>query len=222
MNGPSGTRASDRVIPTPIGPARVVTRWPRRSTVRLVLGHGAGRGFDAPDLAAIAATLPGRGVETVLVEQPWRVQGGRVAPAPPRLDLAWLAVFEALAADDPPSVPLVVGGRSAGARVACRTARQVGAVAVVALAFPLHPPGRPDRSRLDELLAAGVPTWVVQGERDTFGSPAEFPPGVRVRPVPFADHGFAVPASAPITRSEALQRVVDHVGAALTELRRSS
>ena len=139
--------------------------------------------------------LPGRGVTVVRVEQPWRVAGRRVAAPPSTLDRAWLAVLQELAVEG----PLVVGGRSAGARVACRTARSVGAVGVVALAFPLHPPGRPERSRLDELEDAGVPTLVVQGERDAFGGPAAFPrkhpsPYV-VHAVPGADHSFRVTRS---------------------------
>ena len=114
----------------------------------LVLGHGAGGGIEARDLVALAKALPERGVTVVRVEQPWRVAGRKVAGPPATLDRAWLAVLEALAV----AGPLVVGGRSAGARVACRTAAQVGAAGCLALAFPLHPPGRPEKSRLDELL----------------------------------------------------------------------
>jgi predicted alpha/beta-hydrolase family hydrolase len=120
----------------------------------------------------------GAGWEVVLVEQPWRVAGKRVAPAPARLDVGWLAVMERLAGLSSPGSagPLVVGGRSAGARVACRTAAEVGARAVCCLAFPLHPPGRPERSRANELAApgaAGIDVLVVQGERDPFGGPAD-------------------------------------------------
>ncbi len=108
---------------------------------------------------------------------------------------------------------LVVGGRSAGARGACRTAKETGAAAVVALAFPLHPPGRPERSRAPELLGAGVPTLVVQGDRDPFGKPEEFPPGdYRLHRVPGADHGFAVPKSAQPGRAESLKIMADTVG----------
>jgi dienelactone hydrolase len=116
-----------------------------------------------------------------LVEQPWRVRGKKVAEAPPRLDAAWVDVLATLK-----GTPLVVGGRSAGARVACRTAGAVGADAVLCLAFPLHPPGRPERSRLEELTAVEVPVLVVQGDRDAFG----VPPGATL--VPGADHGFRV------------------------------
>jgi predicted alpha/beta-hydrolase family hydrolase len=147
----------------------------------LVLGHGAGGGVDAPDLRAARDAAHEAGMRVALVEQPWRVKGKKVAEAPARLDQAWVDVLAELT-----GTPLVVGGRSAGARVACRTADEVGADAVLCLAFPLHPPGRPERSRLEELTAVRVPVLVVQGERDAFG----MPPGAVV--VPGADHGFRV------------------------------
>jgi hypothetical protein len=161
-------------VPTPRGPARLREVVPAvHPRLRLVLGHGAGGTVQtaSPDLAELADGLPARGVAVLLVDQPWRVAGRRVAPAPAQLDEAWRAVVDAL----PRDLPLVVGGRSAGARVACRTATAVGAVAVVALAFPLHPPGRPERSRAAELLASGVPTLVVQGRTDPFGRPEQLP-----------------------------------------------
>lgn len=183
-------------IGTPAGEARVDVR-PATAGQRLtlVLGHGAGGGIEAADLVALADVLPGRGVTVVRVEQPWRVAGRKVAGAPATLDRAWLAVLAGLGLTG----PVAVGGRSAGARVACRTARTVGALACVALAFPLHPPGRPERSRLAELEDVGMPTLVVQGERDPFGGPQAFPrrdhaPYV-VHAVPGADHSFRVPAA---------------------------
>jgi predicted alpha/beta-hydrolase family hydrolase len=197
-------RSSDRLLETPLGPARVVFDRPARVRATLVLGHGAGGGVDARDLAALAGALPASGFAVVRVEQPWKVAGRKVAAPPRQLDIAWRAVLGALEVDG----PLVVGGRSAGARVACRTGREAGAAACLALAFPLHPPGRPEKSRFDELVDAGVPTLVVQGERDAFGTPAEFPPGQEVRQVPYADHGFAVPKSAPVTQDEALGALV--------------
>jgi predicted alpha/beta-hydrolase family hydrolase len=188
---------------------------PRAGGITLVLGHGAGGGAHAPDLTALAGALPARGVTVVRLEQPWRVAGRRVAPAPATLDRAWLAAVPQIALDG----PLVVGGRSAGARVACRTARTLGAVAVLALAFPLQPPGRPDNSRAHELLGAGVPTLVVQGDRDVFGAAAQFPPGARVVAVPEADHSFAVRRRhGTLTGEEALGRVIDAVDAWLGEL----
>jgi predicted alpha/beta-hydrolase family hydrolase len=151
-----------------------------------VLGHGAGGGVEALDLRAARDAAHEVGMRVALVEQPWRVRGKKVAEAPPRLDQAWVDVLAGLE-----GTPLVVGGRSAGARVACRTAAEVGADAVLCLAFPLHPPGRPERSRLAELTAVPVPVLVVQGDRDAFG----VPPGATL--VPGADHGFRVAKGGP-------------------------
>lgn len=175
-------------VTTPVGPARVTVDAAPAPRLTLALGHGAGGGIAARDLVALARALPSRGITVVRVEQPWRVAGRRVATAPPTLDVAWVAVLGELKLR-----PVVVGGRSAGARVACRTATRVGALGCVGLAFPLHPPGRPDQSRLAELAAAGVPTLVVQGERDAFGRAADFPVGYDVRAIPAADHSFRVP-----------------------------
>jgi uncharacterized protein len=167
------------IVETPHGPARVHLHPASDARAALVLGHGAGGGVTAPDLVAATEAALEEGLSVALVEQPYRVAGRR-SPAPARqLDAAWIAVAQHLAFD----VPLVVGGRSLGARVACRTAAETGATAVLCLAFPLHPPGRPDRSRLPELEAVTVPVLVVQGEGDAFGMP---PPGpartvVRVR-----------------------------------------
>jgi uncharacterized protein len=137
----------------------------------LVLGHGAGGGVESPDLVGAAKAAHEAGLSVALVEQPYRVAGRR-SPAPAaRLDVAWVAVIEQLDFE----VPLVVGGRSLGARVACRTAVETGAAAVLCLAFPLHPPGKPEKSRLSELDAVQVPTLVVQGESDPFGMPPEGP-----------------------------------------------
>ncbi len=132
----------------------------------LVLGHGAGGDVDAPDLEAVTAAIVPFGVTVVRVTQPYRVAGRR-APAPAtHLDEAWVDVVRSLA----PTGPLVLGGRSSGARVACRTAAELGAAGVVALAFPTHPPGRPERLRVDE-LPLDRPTLVVNGDRDPFGVP---------------------------------------------------
>ena len=140
-----------------------------------MLGHGASGGaaggVAAPDLVAATEAAVAEGLNVALVEQPYRV-AGRKSPAPaPRLDEAWKAVVEELAEGELAGLPLIVGGRSAGARVACRTAADTGAVAVLCLAFPLHPPGRPEKTRQPELDAVEVPTLVVQGEGDPFGMP---------------------------------------------------
>ncbi|MGI8535289.1 MAG: alpha/beta hydrolase family protein [Mycobacteriales bacterium] len=182
------------VIDTPVGPARVTREGPEGAGV-LVLGHGAGGpggGIETPDLLAARDAALAAGLAVVRVEQPWRVRGRRVAEPPARLDEAWRAVLAALARIAPErDGPLVVGGRSSGARVACRTATKVGATAVLALAFPLRPPGRPDRSRLPELLLPDLPRLVVQGDRDAFGRPGAAP-GLDVHLVRGADHGFAL------------------------------
>ncbi|MGH3873227.1 MAG: alpha/beta hydrolase family protein [Pseudonocardiaceae bacterium] len=164
-------------VVTPHGRAHVELRWSQpdqcpHGTAALLLGHGAGGSTSAPDLLAAAESAVANGVHVALITQPYRVAGRR-APAPARqLDEAWLAVAGYLAGEVFPGLPLMFGGRSSGARVACRTAAVGAAVAVLCLAFPVHPPGRPDRSRMAELAAVGVPVLVVQGERDPFGRPA--------------------------------------------------
>ncbi|MBQ1051454.1 alpha/beta hydrolase [Micromonospora sp. C51] len=180
----------DNVLETPRGLARVDTDQPSGlPRALLVLGHGAGGGVDAPDLVALRDAAVTTGVVVVRVTQPYRVAGRR-APAPAgHLDEAWSTVLTVLRQRHP-GVPLVVGGRSSGARVACRTATAVGAAGVVALAFPLHPPGRPERSRAGELVT-GVPTLVVNGDRDPFGVPAPGP-GIRVTVRPGERHDLRI------------------------------
>jgi uncharacterized protein len=161
-------------IDTPHGPARVELRRAGEPRGALMLGHGAGGGVNAPDLQAAARAAAAEDLSVALVEQPYRVAGRR-SPAPAaQLDAAWIAVAEALLANELNGLRLIAGGRSSGARVACRTAAETGAVAVLCLAFPLHPPGRgddPSKSRLPELDSVKVPTLVVQGESDPFGMP---------------------------------------------------
>jgi uncharacterized protein len=196
-----------RVVATPHGDARLIgdrSRWP---IATLLLGHGAGGGADSPDLEALAETLPRQGVSVVRVEQPWRVAGRKVAPRPAVLDECFVAVANQIRV----RTPLVVGGRSAGARSAARTARELGASGFLALAFPLHPPGRPERSRLAELMAVSVPTLVVQGERDPFGRPEEFPPDRQLAVVPGADHAFRVTRSSGLSQEDALGVIVEAV-----------
>ncbi|MHB8185852.1 MAG: alpha/beta hydrolase family protein [Dermatophilaceae bacterium] len=169
-------RKSVKQIHTPVGMARAHLWRPPRPCGSLVLGHGAGGSSWSADLLALT-TLTAQGWLVVLVEQPWRVAGRTVATPPARLDVAWLAVMEALTSGRGALPrPLVVGGRSSGARVACRTAKAVGADAVLALAFPLHPPGKPEKSRAAEahlVTGAGTRLAVIQGERDPFGSPED-------------------------------------------------
>lgn len=197
----------ERLVPTPHGDARLVRDRARHPVATLLLGHGAGGGVDAGDLAALAAALPRQGVSVMRVEQPWRVAGKKVASRPEVLDECFVAVANRLRG----RTPLVVGGRSAGARSAARTAHTLGASGYVALAFPLHPPGRPESSRLPELEAVDLPTLVVQGENDPFGTPEEFPPDVELTVVPGGDHGFRVPKRGPISFEEAMAIVVEAV-----------
>ncbi|MCX5612319.1 MULTISPECIES: alpha/beta family hydrolase [unclassified Streptomyces] len=204
-------------VDTPAGEARITWHTARKAGLVLAVSHGAGGGIEARDLQALAAALPARGITVALVEQPWRVAGKKVAAAPKVLDEGWHGLWPALAK---PGLPVVAGGRSAGARVACRTAAALGAAGVLALAFPLHPPGRPEKSRAEELLGAGRPTLVVQGGRDPFGRPEEFPPGgsYTLVEVPYGDHGFAVPKKADVTQEAALALITESVAEWLTAL----
>jgi predicted alpha/beta-hydrolase family hydrolase len=196
-----------RPVPTPYGEGRLDLHPARAATATLVLSHGAGNGVEARDLVALAAALPRHGITVALFEQPWRVAGKKIASAPPTLDVGLQAAVRALR----PEPPLVVGGRSAGARSAARCATHLEAVGCLALAFPLHPPGRPEKTRVEELTGAGVPTLVVQGERDSMGLPDEFPEGTDLTVVPAADHGLRVPAGGPLSQPEALALVVEAV-----------
>jgi predicted alpha/beta-hydrolase family hydrolase len=175
-------------VPTPHGEGRSTTFRARRPVATLLLSHGAGAGTGARDLQALAHALPGQGITVVLFDQPWVVAGRKVATAPPTLD---------------------EGLRAAAARSAVRCASGLGAAGCLALSFPLHPPGRPERSRLDELTGAGVPTLVVQGERDAFGRPEEFPDSTEMCVVPGADHGLKVPRRGLVTDEEAMAIVVE-------------
>ena len=178
-------------LDTPHGRARVHLHTAEAPRAALVLGHGAAGGVEAPDLVSATGAARSEGISVALVEQPYRVAGRRSPARAPHLDAAWISIVEQLRAGELAGLPLIVGGRSLGARVACRTAEATGAVAVLCLAFPLEPPrraGRPAQSRLPELDAVRVPTLVVQGDRDRFGTP---PPGPsrEVVKVP-GDHGL--------------------------------
>lgn len=186
-----------RRLGTPVGEAWVDLHLPAgRPRGVLALGHGAGGTMAAPDLVAVIKASTAVGLAVAAITQPYRVAGKGVA-ATSTLDAAWCSVIEALQAE--PSlrgprrarVPWVFGGRSSGARVACRTASRAGAIGVLALAFPLHPPGRPDRTRQPELDEAGVPVLVIQGSRDPFGMPSpDSAARRRVEVIEGADHGL--------------------------------
>jgi predicted alpha/beta-hydrolase family hydrolase len=209
---------SEHLLATAYGEARLVVHPAHpvgAPSVTLLLSHGAGGGIDALDLQALATRLPERGHTVVLLEQPWRRAGRKIATAPPTLDAALVAAAAALKdlALSPDGAPLVVGGRSAGARSAARSAAGLGAVGCLALSFPLHPPGRPERSRLAELEGSGVPTLVVQGERDPMGRPEEFPtddlPHVDLAVVPAADHGLRTARSSGVSADDVAAVVVE-------------
>jgi predicted alpha/beta-hydrolase family hydrolase len=158
-------------IGTAAGPARAEVSGSAEAAFLLVLTHGSGGGTGTADVLAAARAGRELGAAVALVTQPFRVRGARAPGPAPAQDAAWLEIIAALRAACP-GVPLVQGGRSNGARVACRTAQAAGARAVLALAFPVHPPGRPDKSRRDELRGAGCPVLAVSGDRDPFGNPA--------------------------------------------------
>lgn len=177
-------------VQTPGGVGWIDLDRPRGARALLALTHGAGGGVETVDLLAVRAAAVRAGIAVALITQPYRVAGRRSPPAPRPQDVAWTELITALRGRRGlAGLPFVVGGRSNGARVACRTAQATGAGAVVALAFPLHVPGKPEKSRLDELAGAGVPTLVVQGDRDAFG----MPPAAKSRHiviVPGADHSL--------------------------------
>ncbi len=199
---------SELTVATAYGEGRLVSHRARSPIATLLLGHGAGNGIESHDLASLADHLPRNNVTVVLFEQPWRVAGRKVATAPATLDAGLIAGANRLRV----RTPLIVGGRSAGARSAARTAKGLGAVGCLALAFPLHPPGKPEKSRLHELSGARVSTLVVQGERDSMGAPEEFPaavPGRDLVVIPGADHGFKVAARGPVTQEQALDILLE-------------
>jgi uncharacterized protein len=175
-------------IMTAAGPARVQVERPAGEPRFLaVLTHGAGGAPGTADVLAAAAAARGLGAVTALVTQPYRVRGARAPGSAVRQDEAWVEIVAALNAD---GLPLVQGGRSNGARVACRTARQVHAAGVIALAFPLHPPGQPGKSRDGELRDAGTRVLVINGERDPFGIP-EPDDAIRVVVLPGETHALS-------------------------------
>ncbi len=196
-----------RTVATPYGDARLHTDRSRHPAAALALGHGAAGGIDSPDLVALARELPRQGITVFRIEQPWKVAGRKLAPRPQSLDGATVACLNAIRV----RCPLVVGGRSAGARVACRLAASMGAVGCLALAFPMHPPSPGAASRLPELLGVGVPTFVVQGELDRFGSPADLPEHVDVAVIPEADHSFRVPRRAVLSQEDTYALIVEAV-----------
>jgi predicted alpha/beta-hydrolase family hydrolase len=183
---------TEEFISTPVGPARITWYRPDGpASAVAMLGHGSATGIEAPDLQALAAVLPPRGVTIALITQPYRLARGRSSGASDArsLDVAWRAVWPRVASL---GLPVIAGGRSAGAQVASRTARDLGAVAVLALSYPLLGPGSPR-----ELLATGLPMLILQGGLDPYGRPAQFPPlpaDATLIEVPHANHTFGTPS----------------------------
>jgi predicted alpha/beta-hydrolase family hydrolase len=203
-------------VPTPIGPGRWHIDAAGSPEVTLLLGHGAGGGVTASDLDLLARTLPVQGVTVMRYEQPWRLAGRKVAAPPPTLDVGWRAGVDALADQALLTDALFFGGRSAGARVACRTAPDYPVAGVVCLAFPLHLPGRPERSRGAELLTPTVPRLVLQGSKDSFGTAEEIraavgEAGVTVVEFPGADHSYRIAKGSEFTPADLRARLVDAV-----------
>ncbi len=201
-------KATIRSVDTPFGEGRLHTRRATSPIATLLLSHGAGGGIESRDLWALADALPAQGVTVVLFEQPWRVAGRKIATAPSTLDVALTRAADVMRV----RTPLVVGGRSAGARSAARTARALGASGCLALSFPLHAPGRTEPTRLAELRGVGLPTLLVQGERDPMGRPDEFPGGLTgldIVVIPGGDHGLKVPFRGAVSQEEAMGIVVE-------------
>jgi predicted alpha/beta-hydrolase family hydrolase len=214
-------RSSTRIVAvdTPAGLGRFFIDSASEPVAALVLGHGAGGGVTAFDLELLATRLPPAGVTVARFEQPWRTSGKKVAVPPSQLDVCWRAAID-FWTPLPEALPrLFFGGRSAGARVACRTAPDFDVAGVVCLSFPLHLPGKPEMSRIDELLRPNVPRLVLQGGNDAFGRPAEVVAAIgdaaqiSVVELPGADHGFRVAKAARFSAADLRAVLVSEVTA---------
>ncbi len=183
-----------RTVDTPDGPGELVLDEADEPAAVLLLGHGAGGDIDGWDLGLVASRLPALGVSVARFRQPYRVAGRRIFSSRPALDRGWTAAL-AVVRETWPGLPLFAGGHSAGARTACR-GEDAGQRGLVLLSFPLHQPGKPEKSRLDELLAVRLPVLVVQGGADAFGTAEEVrtavadKPGVRLVELPDAPHSL--------------------------------
>ena len=204
-------------VETPQGQGRLFVDLAEQPSSLLVLGHGAGGGVSAADLELLAARLPALGTTVVRFEQPWRTAGRTAGAPPPKLDEAWRAALGWLVEQEWAQHPLLVGGRSAGARVACRTASDTNPAAIVCLAFPLHLPGRPEKSRVAELLAPSAPRLVLQGTKDSFGTPEQIriaigtAEGIKLVELPGADHSYRIGKSSDFTVADLRTTLVAEV-----------
>jgi uncharacterized protein len=204
-------------VATPQGPGRLYLDPAEQPSSLLVLGHGAGGGVGAVDLELLARSLPALGTTVVRFEQPWCTAGRTAGAPPPKLDEAWRAALGWLAEQEWAQHPLLAGGRSAGARVACRTASDTNPAAIVCLAFPLHLPGRPEKSRAAELLAPSAPRLVLQGTKDSFGTPEEIRSaigtveGIKLVELPGADHSYRIAKSSAFTPADLRTTLVAEV-----------
>jgi predicted alpha/beta-hydrolase family hydrolase len=204
-------------VVTPQGPGRLLIDAAEDPVATLVLGHGAGGGPNATDLDLLARRMPEHGTTVVRFEQPWRTAGRRVATLPAKLDEAWLTALDWLGQESWIRGPLFVGGRSAGARVACRTADVVEPAGIICLAFPLHLPGRPEKSRIAELLQPQAARLVLQGTSDAFGRAAEIQAaikdagGIRLVELPGADHSFRLARSSSFTPADLRAALLNEV-----------
>jgi predicted alpha/beta-hydrolase family hydrolase len=204
-------------VDTPQGQGRFFVDLAEHQRSILVLGHGAGGGVAAADLELLARSLPQRGITVARFEQPWRTAERKVGAPPPRLDEAWIAALGWLVEQEWTQHPLVAGGRSAGARVACRTARDTNAAAILCLAFPLHLPGQPAKSRLSELLAPTQPRLVMQGSKDSFGTADELRVAIGERTditlveLPGADHSYRIGKSSAVKPATVHATLVNEV-----------
>ena len=191
-------------VDTPHGQGRFFVDLADRPISILVLGHGAGGGVGAADLELLARRLPPLGITVARFEQPWRTAGRKVGAPPPRLDEAWITALGWLQEQQWAEQPLVAGGRSAGARVACRTASDTNAAGILCLAFPLHLPGQPEKSRLAELLTPTQPRQVVQGSNDSFGTAEELRAaigkvaGITLVELPGVGHSYRIAKSSAV------------------------
>lgn len=184
-------RTSEVPVDTERGPSRLLVAAPARPAAVLLLGHGAGGGIDSFDLAALAAELPARGIAVARYEQPWRTAGKKIAGPPSSLDGPWRAALAEVVRRWPKARQFV-GGHSAGARVACRCYERP-AEGVVALSFPLHPPGKPEKSRLPEIADVAGPVLVIQGARDPFGTAGEVRDALGTHPLSSGGQNSSAP-----------------------------